>query len=251
MPCVVAQHLRPWPSRPGHRDLAAGLRERLADHGTTPATRAATSSSTRTTASVRRPAAPPRPGPEPVGGVRGAVAGCRARRSLCRRAAGPGPVRRVTSGEVCETARRWDTWQSIPGVPACRGPRYEHPWRTRAHLPVRLHRVRSRVRAVPELQRRRADRVPAVRGSAAQGLQRRGRGVQGLRASTATTAAPTPRLLQPGRVERLLEGVGHGSSNGSSDTSSSVATKTETAASSSTATSTSSTAATSASTSAA
>ena len=53
--------------------------------------------------------------------------------------------------------------------------------RARADLPVRLHRVRPRLRAGPELQRRLADPVPRVRRPAAQGLQRGRRGLQGLR----------------------------------------------------------------------
>ena len=51
----------------------------------------------------------------------------------------------------------------------------------RAHLSVRLHRVRARLRPGPELLRRRADRVPGVPGPAAQALQRRRCGLQGLR----------------------------------------------------------------------
>ena len=70
------------------------------------------------------------------------------------------------------------------GVPAPAGRQPDHrgpPGTTSADLPVRLHRVRPRLRAVPELQRRRADRVPPVPAAAAQAVQRGGRGVQGLR----------------------------------------------------------------------
>jgi hypothetical protein len=49
----------------------------------------------------------------------------------------------------------------------------------RAHLSVPLHRVRARFRAVPELHRRRAHRLPRVRRTPAQGLQRGRRGLQG------------------------------------------------------------------------
>ena len=100
-------------------------------------------------------------------------------------------------------------------------PTRSRTWRTRAHLPVRLHRVRPRLRAVPELHRRRAHRVPRVRGPAAQGLQRRRRGLQGLRllphrqprsrlvrrpAGRRRRARPTPRRRRPRRqlVRRRL-----------------------------------------------
>ena len=51
----------------------------------------------------------------------------------------------------------------------------------RAHVPVRLHRVRARLRPGPVLHRRHADQLPGVHRPAAQGVQRRRRRLQGLR----------------------------------------------------------------------
>ena len=59
-----------------------------------------------------------------------------------------------------------------------------------AHLSVRLHRVRPRVRAVPELQRRLADRVPASARADCARCSTPWVWCSRARASTAPTAAP-------------------------------------------------------------
>ena len=91
----------------------------------------------------------------------------------------------------------------------------------RADLSVRLHRVLARLRAVPELQRRRADRVPRVRRPAAQALQRRRRGLQGLRLlpHRQPRGGCAPRRRRPRPRE--------GSSKSDSGSSGGTATKTE------------------------
>src|SRR6476646_11227721 len=82
-----------------------------------------------------------------------------------------------------------------------RGPRpTDATEENRADLPVRLHRVRPRLRTVPELLRRRPDGLPRVRRAAAQGVQRRRRRLQGLR----LLPERQPVLGTLLRVDRLL-----------------------------------------------
>jgi hypothetical protein len=69
--------------------------------------------------------------------------------------------------------------------------------RTGAHLPVRVHRVRITARGAAELHRRAADSLPAVRWPVAQGVQRGGCGVQGLRLLPQRQPARARRLPPP------------------------------------------------------
>ena len=158
MPCS-SRTTSTSPVSPGTRDRPVDLGERPPHEHHRRAPDAATSRSTSPTATVRRPAHGPRPA-----------------RKTCHRGTGS----RGSSG-----SRHGGSQCAVPLAVACgecqpcREP--PRPKGNRADLPVRLHRVRARLRPVPELLRRRADRVPGVPGPAAQGLQRRRRRLQGLR----------------------------------------------------------------------
>ena len=129
----------------------------------------------------------------------------------CRRSAGTtaGPARRRrAAGRSAPGPGRWRCTSSPAAASAgARNPRSPSPAplrRVRCHgadivhvayhlavdtgecqehhadLPVRMHRVRTRLRAVPELLGRLADRVPGVLRAAAQAVQRGRRRLQGL-----------------------------------------------------------------------
>ena len=124
---------------------------------------------------VRRPAGGARPGAEGrrVAGAAGLAvsAGVSARRPVPHRGTSRAP------GSL-ETPRVAIIGSRTLGVPGSEH-HTEHPEDERADLPVRLHRLRPRFRAGPELQRGLADHVPAVRGPAPQDLQRRRRRFKG------------------------------------------------------------------------
>ena len=163
---LVADHRRPSPSRPGELDLALGLRAAAGGRAPRPPPAPATSTQDQADGDVRRSRAAARQQPERCAPAAGSAAS-----SVAGRDGGA-----VVMACVIVPYH----WQSPRGVPARSQPIHPAPGTTRADLPVRLHRVRPRLRAGPELHRRRADRVPGVLGPAAQAVQRRGRGLQGL-----------------------------------------------------------------------
>ena len=157
--------------------------------------------------------------PVPVAGDRGTARSSPARSGSSGASVPLAPGAGAGSGEVmvwslCRTIgsrrggvpaslpalRTTDATPSLPRIHDC------------AHLPVRLHRVRSRLRAVPELHRRRADRVPPVPGPAAQAVQRRRRGLQGLGLLPQRQPRPTASTASNG-----ASSTSEGSSSGSGD----------------------------------
>ena len=96
----------------------------------------------------------------------------------------------------------------------------------RAHLPVRLHRVRPRLRAGPELLRRRADRLPQCEGRLRKLFNAVGV-VFRAPASTAPTAAPT---AAPARVGSTTSGGPEKTSEKKSETTTTTKTESKPAA---------------------
>ena len=226
------------PSRRRSAGMPSGVRRRLRGRRTASSPRSA-AAGVRThrwcsASSGHDHQEPPRPTVDDPGDRAGPRAeGCRYRSdrgdapALPRRLGSPGRRTPCRGGSTeprrSMVARRSSgpaDWPSCRGQSAVQSPvagresiraRGATSRRTRADLPVRLHRVRPRVRAGAELQRRRADRLPRVLRPAAQGLQRGRRGLQGLRL--------LPHRLPLGLELHLAPGTSDKSSGDSSSSS--------------------------------